>query len=402
MEDDMIFGGKSFFLSLFLSTALLGAGTSVWAQTPPSRFVYFANAGKDFFVGDTGNVTGFAIDPTTGDLTVIPGSPFKAGINLAAVALDPCGAFAYVANFGSDNVSAFTVDPDTGTLTEIAGSPFLSSGQAPGMVTVDPTGRFAYVPNRGAPTFSDQHGITAYSIDRATGALTEINGSPFSPDGENTSHVTVSPDGKFAYVVHDRSDLISGYRITPTGALSPVPGSPFSSQGVKPRILVIDPTGRFVYVPNITSNSVAGFSINPTSGTITPLPGSPYAAGNDPSGARGSAMDPFGEFLYISNQEKNTIYAYLIDSSSGSLTLAPGSPFTGRLQLFPQTLSVEQSGQFLYVANAQSNNVSVYTIDRTTGSLTETPHSPFPVGSNPFSVTTSPAPACNEQNAQPR
>jgi len=35
-------------------------------------------------------------------------------------------AFAYVADYGPNNVSAFTVNPSTGALTAVAGSPFAS------------------------------------------------------------------------------------------------------------------------------------------------------------------------------------------------------------------------------------------------------------------------------------
>jgi len=57
---------------------------------------------------------------------------------------------AYVANQLSNNVSAYTVDPATGKLGAVAGSPF---DDVFGSVSVaaDPSGRFLYVANNGAP-----------------------------------------------------------------------------------------------------------------------------------------------------------------------------------------------------------------------------------------------------------
>jgi hypothetical protein len=51
-------------------------------------------------------------------LTDIPGSPFPAGTNLVAVAVDPRGPFAYVTNRNSDGgwASGYTIDAETGAL----------------------------------------------------------------------------------------------------------------------------------------------------------------------------------------------------------------------------------------------------------------------------------------------
>ena len=51
--------------------------------------------------------------------------------------------FAYVANEVSNNVSGYTINPSTGALTAIAGSPF-AAGSIPSSVAVHPSGKFAY------------------------------------------------------------------------------------------------------------------------------------------------------------------------------------------------------------------------------------------------------------------
>src|SRR5260370_1345284 len=79
--------------------------------------------------------------------------------------------FAYVANFRSGDVSAYTIDGATGALMEVDGSPF-PAGSGPWSVTVDPTAQFAYVATGGS------HNVSAYSIHRTTRALTEIDGPP--------------------------------------------------------------------------------------------------------------------------------------------------------------------------------------------------------------------------------
>lgn len=75
-------------------------------------------------------------------------------------------------------------------------------------------------------------------------------------------------------------NTISGYRIDrKTGALTPVPGSPFATE-MGPIGLAVDPRAPFVYVANIGSNTVSIYSINRETGALT-LAGS-LATGNEP------------------------------------------------------------------------------------------------------------------------
>ena len=119
-------------------------------------------------------LSGYSMNPTTGALTPVPGSPFATGAGPFGVIADPTGRFVYVANEASGNVSGYAIDPSTGTLTAVANSPF-TVGVNPLAVTVDPMGRFAYV---GFGT-----NIAAYTIDQVTGALTTVAGSPFCGGG---------------------------------------------------------------------------------------------------------------------------------------------------------------------------------------------------------------------------
>src|SRR6516225_7083650 len=108
--------------------------TNIWrthirsftAQPAKPEFVYVANANSN-------NVSGYTLNPTTGALTPISGSPFAAGSGPFSVAVDPTGKFAYVANETSNNVSGYTINPTTGALTAIAGSPFVA-GSVPASV----------------------------------------------------------------------------------------------------------------------------------------------------------------------------------------------------------------------------------------------------------------------------
>jgi hypothetical protein len=141
------------------------------AADPSGKFAYVTSDG----------VRAYTIDSATGALTSIPGSPFPAGFGPASVAVDPGSRFAYVTNsqtmFGN-NVSGYTINPTSGALTPIPGSPFFS-GTGPRSVAVDPSSRFVYVVNTGRFFPATEANVSGFTINTVTGALTHIPGSPF-------------------------------------------------------------------------------------------------------------------------------------------------------------------------------------------------------------------------------
>ena len=198
---------------------------------------------------------------------------------------------------------------------------------------------------------------------------------------------------QFAYVVNLGSNLgpntVSGYTINATtGALSPIAGSPFAA-GDGPVSIAVDPTGRFAYVANegiFGGPSVSGYTINATTGALSPIPGSPFTAGSTPVSV---AVDPTGRFAYVANLSSSNISGYTINATTGVLTPIPGSPFPNGSNSVPRWIAVDPTAKFAYVPNVLSLNISGYTINATTGALSPVPGSPF-AGDRPFSDTVDP------------
>jgi len=143
--------------------------------------------------------------------------------------------FAYVANFSDNTVSIYTVNAATGQLRH---NGYVAAGTNPSSVTVDPSGKFAYVTNSFNGTGGNS--VPAYSINATTGALTRIDadgtlaGIQNFPAGSGPRAVSVDPAGKFAYVANNGGG-VSAYTINATtGALTAVAGSPFTA-GTIPR-----------------------------------------------------------------------------------------------------------------------------------------------------------------------
>jgi 6-phosphogluconolactonase len=151
-----------------LPNQVLGNGVLLPTVDARGKFLYGA------FVD---SVSAYTLNADTGALTAVAGSPFAAGKGAYAVTSDPSGTFLYVVNqenvAGANSVSAYTINPDSGALTAVAGSPFPTGAESTGVMT-DPSGKFLYVPNTADNT------ISAFAIDADTGALEPVKGSPFA------------------------------------------------------------------------------------------------------------------------------------------------------------------------------------------------------------------------------
>lgn len=118
---------------------------------------------------------------------------------------------------------------------------------------------------------------------------------------------------------------MSAYTInSTTGALSPIGGSPFAA-GTRPYDVAVDPSGKFAYVVNNISNDVSAYTINMATGALSPVSGSPFSTGSAPISV---AVDPSGKFAYVANNNSNSVSAYSINSATGALSPIGGSPFT--------------------------------------------------------------------------
>jgi len=137
---------------------------------------------------------------------------------------------------------------------------------------------------------------------------------------------------------------------------------------------------QFAYVAH-GDNSVLAYRINATTGALTLVPGSPFAAGNAPHSV---AIDPTVSFATVANTGGNTISTYLIDPTTGALSTSPGSLSTGTN---PTAVTFSPDGNFLLVTNGADNTVWDY---RVTNILSAISGGSAPVvaatGNNPVSV----------------
>jgi 6-phosphogluconolactonase len=346
-----------------------GANVTDVAVVCYGRFAYAANRGDN-------TISVYSIDSTTGALTAV-GTPVLTGTSPYAIAATPDGQYVYVVNEISNNISGYTVNATSGALTAIPGSPF-AAGTDPQALAFDSSGAYLYVANNGSDNLS------AYLVNASTGALTPQSTATYTT-GSGPSAVSVGnlSSGQFVFVANNGgSNNISVFAIAAgTGALTPVAGSPFAAGG-NPHSLALQPfspfdyVAEFLYTANFDGNSstISGFSVDTDTGALTALSGSPFAV----SVSNYIGTDGTGSYLYVTTGAG--LVGYSIDGT-GLLTALAGFPVASGSNAY--SVTVDPSNQFLYVGNSGSANISGYKFDTANGGLTAIPGSAFAAGSQP-------------------
>jgi 6-phosphogluconolactonase (cycloisomerase 2 family) len=137
------------------------------------------------------------------------------------------------------------------------------------------------------------------------------------------------------------------------------------------------------------NNQIAAFSINPTTGSLTALPQSPFTTGNDPLQMAFVPVTAIAQgFLYTANVQDGTISAFTADDATGVLTPVKGSPYAAGTSVGGLSQVLTSSGNFfLYAADPEAETITGYTIDPSTGALTPLQGSPFAAGAAPMLLT---------------
>jgi 6-phosphogluconolactonase len=273
------------------------------AVDPAGKFLFVANQG-DFANPSSGTVSAFSISGST--LTEVAGSPFPTAAVAAmtsagpsALAITPDSKFLYVADYYTASVNAFQIS-SSGALSPVANSvssPY-AAGTGPAGLAIVPfisgtttRGGFLYVSNSGSNSVSafaicNQDVTSCTNVNQPDGTLTAVSGSPFAA-GLFPAAAAVDPQGKYLYVVDQQSDQISQYQIaTGTGVISAL-GTPAISTGTLPVSITIHPeitggTLEFAYATNFSGDSVSCYVLDTTTGLLS-LAAQAVTVGGQPS-----------------------------------------------------------------------------------------------------------------------
>jgi hypothetical protein len=210
----------------------------------------------------------------------------------------------------------------------------------------------------GGTTFADIAGATGNSYTTPA-TTTADNGKLFRVIATNTAGTSTSAVAgltvqaavagqAFVYTANAGSTVITGYSVDrATGALGTLPGSPFAGPTSATPMLVLHPAGGFLYAVETNQPRTWVYAIDPANGRLTLTAGSPFAT---PSSVLAPpVVDPSGRFLIFNASFQ--LASFAIDSTTGGLTSAGSLVFsTGS-----SSLEFSQDSQFIFVqdGNAQ-------------------------------------------------
>lgn len=312
---------------------------------------------------------------------------FRFGVNPAS----PTANFLYVGNVGGSlsfpsTISGYSIDPNSGALTALAGSPFTPSpypsSTIPGPMGMDSLGRFLYVANAPVPNTSPScQSCTTFDgfAPNSSGDLVPLAGSPLSTTvpnafvGDPTGNIFYNSGGPGA---SQGTDIVTMLIDANSGALTPIADSPAFGVFIA---MTLNPAGTFLYGAGnpFISSSPGGIwtgSINPQTGNVL-LVATPKTQGG--LGVQALAVHPSGKFLFAVGGA--TLFAYAINPTTGELKLLNSISYSF---IIGQTLTdvvVHPSGRFLYANLIFFNELMGFSIDGD-GNLTPLPGSPFDAG----------------------
>ncbi len=365
------------FFRLVLLLVALSSSMTVIASATPAKGKYLFYVGTYTEDGSKSKgIYAYRFDAATGQVTSL--GLAAETTNPSFVALHPNGRFLYAVNEvgkyqgpNSGGVSAFSIDRASGKLTFLNEVP--SRGADPCYITVDKTGKHVLVANYTGGSVAVFPVLEDGKLGEAS-AFVQHTGKGSNPERQEAPHahsIDLSPDNHFAMVDDLGLDELLVYKFDATKGSLAANDPPFAKldAGAGPRHFALHPSGKFAYVVTEMHSSVTAFSADLSAGTFHPI----QTISTLPKGFTGRNDDaeievhPSGKFLYASNRGHDSIAVFAIDGKKGTLTPVEDTPTQGKE---PRHFAIDPTGAYLFAENQKSDNIVVFRIDQKTGRLT--------------------------------
>ena len=301
------------------------ASPSFLAVHPARNFLYSVNEVNTFDGKPTGAVSAFAIDRSTGTLTLL-NQQSSGGAGPAHLIVDKEGRNVLVANYGGGSVAVLPIAPDgslkpLSSVVQHTGSSVNPSRQKEPhahSINVDAADRFAYVADLGLDK------VHVYRYDSARGTLT-ANAPQFATvkPGSGPRHFAMHPGGKFAYVINELTCTVTAFAndaargtLREIQTVSTLPEGTAMQPQYSGSEVQVHPSGRFLYAANRGHDTIAVFTIDQGTGRLTWVQNQLTLA----KVPRGFGIDPDGKFLLAGNQKSDMVIIFRIDQQTGRLT----------------------------------------------------------------------------------
>ncbi|WP_144139633.1 lactonase family protein [Paraburkholderia sp. BCC1884] len=314
-------------------------------------------------------------DTSSGKLSTI--GPVAQGLKSTWVAAHPELPILYAVDDDSSkegSITAYAVDRGTGALNKLNAS--LTGGRGTTYLQFD-------IPSAtllGANFNSGSVSSVAVNADGSMGALVStIAETGSGPNRRQTSahahSVAIDPSGRYALVPDLGADRVFIYRFDrTTHSLSQEQGDAphafIAPPGAGPRHLTFSADGRFVYLLTELSSEIMVLRWDAAHAQLTfvqALPTSSETFQGAKSGAE-LALSRDGRFVYVEDRGENALVVYRVNVRSGELSPIQRTSSGGEK---PWGFAIDSSGKWLLVANQRSGTVNVFSIDPVTGKVAD-------------------------------
>lgn len=296
-----------------VDTFAVGGTPGSLAVSPDKKFIYAS-------LRNINEIGSYAIDNTTGKLTLLNSVKLGDGANAAFVGTDRTGQWLISASYSAGRVVVHEINDDGSIAPRAVQS--VDTAQTAHCIAVSDDNKMVYVPHV-AP-----NAVYQFRFDEKTGMLADAGQAPGGDADAGPRHLRFHPTLDFAYTSDESGSSITSYAIDdegllkPTQTLSTLP-SDFTENNSTAEVKV-HPNGQFVWVSNRGHDSLAGFRIA-DDGTLTPIDQTPTE-----KTPRSFDIDPTGQ------------YAYGAGEGSGNLAFFKCDPATGKLNRI-ETLKIGQA-----------------------------------------------------------
>lgn len=260
----------------------------------------------------------------------------------------------------------------------------VSDGPNPTYLVLSPDYRYLYAANEIADFNGEKAGaVSAFSVDRATGALTLLNQQ--STRGDGPCHIEVDKQDKMVLAANYGGGSLAAFPVLPDGKLGPSSAfiqhegkstDPQRQEGPHAHCFTLDASNRYAFACDLGLDKVFVYKVDNSTATLQPND-PPFATVPPGSGPRHIAFTPNNHFAYVCNEMLSTVTAFSYDPSPGKLTsLQTLSTVPKDFHGNNSTAEIETShdGRFVYVSNRGHNSIAIFAIDSKSGHLTPVGH----------------------------
>jgi 6-phosphogluconolactonase len=274
----------------------------------------------------------------------------------------------------SEGIYVYKFNSEDGSVKEV--SHIKTSN--PSYVTVSPNEKFVYAVHEIAREGNGGE-VAAFSFDKKTGTLTLINQQ--LSGGDHPCYVEIDKTGKWIIVANYTSGSLSVLPVNADGSLG-VATTTIQHEGSGKNIerqkgphvhcTKLSADNKWLFVSDLGIDKVMIYAFDAKTGKLTSAK-EPFAPTEPGSGPRHFTFHPNNKYAYLIEEMVATVVAYKYNSGTLKKIQSISSLPIGDTGLIGSAdIHVSPDGKFLYASNrgrGNSNTIAIFKIDPTNGTL---------------------------------